>query len=32
MAETWDGLAGDREEQIARQERIAAMETKGSED
>ena len=32
MAETWDGLARNREEQIARQKRIAAMESKGSED
>ena len=26
MAETWEGLARDREEQIARQERIIALE------
>jgi hypothetical protein len=26
MAETWEGLAQDREEQIARHERIAEME------
>jgi hypothetical protein len=26
MAETWEGLARDREEQIARQERITALE------
>ena len=26
MAETWDSLAGDREKQIARQERIKALE------
>ncbi len=26
MAETWEGLARDREEQIARQERMSALE------
>ena len=31
MAETWEGLARDREEQIARQERITALENKGGE-
>jgi hypothetical protein len=30
MAETWEGLARDREEQIARQERMSALE--GNED
>ena len=28
MAETWEGLAHDRGEQIARQERITALEAK----
>ena len=28
MAETWEGLARDREEQIAQQERITALEKK----
>ena len=27
MAETWEGLARDREEHLARQERIAALES-----
>jgi hypothetical protein len=29
MAETWEGLARDREEQIARQERISRLESNG---
>ena len=32
MAQAWEGLAHDREEQIARQERIAALEAKGDGD
>ena len=31
MADTWDGLARDREEQIARQERITALEANADE-
>ena len=31
MAETWEGLAHDREIQIARQKRIAALEQNGED-
>jgi hypothetical protein len=31
MAETWEGLARDREEQIARQERISRLESDGND-
>jgi hypothetical protein len=32
MAETWEGLARDREEQIARQERMSALDGSGDGD
>ena len=32
MAETWDGLARDRQAQIARQERMSALEGNGDGD